>query len=102
MLLIGKNGNVLSSSDVYVIELILKLSPLSLVVERKDSKAAEALYQKIKQSLENSQPRLLELHCENVKEKKISVFTNEVLAVQIYEKNTSSLGSKRPGFSFSS
>jgi len=85
---------------VYVIELALKLSPLTLSVERKESKDAEALYQRIRQSMEKGEPRLLELNCENVEEKKVCVITTEVIGMQLFEKNTSSLGSKKPGFSF--
>ena len=99
-MLIGKNGKVLDGLHVYVIELALKLSPLTLSVERKESKDAENLYQKLRQAMERGEPRLLELNCENVEEKKVCVLTTEVIGIQLYEKNTSSLGSKKPGFSF--
>ncbi len=98
--LIGKNRKVLNGLNVYVIELALKLSPLTLSVERKGSNDAETLYQRIRQAMVKGDPRLLELTCENVEDKKVSVLTTEVIGVQLYEKNTSSLGSKKPGFSF--
>ena len=85
---------------VYVIELALKLSPLPLSVQRKDFKDAEELYRQVKQCIENGKPRILELKCEKVEEKKIAVLTSELLAVQIYEKTAASGGLKRPGFSF--
>ena len=85
---------------MYVIELALKLSPLPLSVQRKDLRDAQALYQKVRQCMEKGQPRLLELSCEKVEDKKVSVLIGEVLAVQIYEKTAATGGSKRPGFSF--
>ena len=50
--------------------------------------------------MEQAQPRLLELTCEQVEDKKVTVLVQEVLAVQIYEKTGATGGTKRPGFSF--
>ena len=83
---------------MYVIELALKLSPLTLSVQRKELRDAQALYKQIRESIERGNPRLLEITCEKVEEKKISVLTSEILAVQMYEKNSASGGNKRPGF----
>ena len=47
-------------------------------------------------------PRLLELTCEKVEGKKVTLLVSEVLAVQLYEKASAAGGSKRPGFSFDS
>ena len=85
---------------MYVIELALKLSPLPLSVQRKELRDAESLYRTVKQCIDKSQPRLLELTCEKVEDKKLSVLVSEILAVQMYEKTAASGGSKRPGFSF--
>ncbi len=85
---------------MYVIELALKLSPLPLSVQRKELRDAEALYQRVRKCMETGQPRLLELTCEQVEDKKLTVLSGEVLAAQMYEKTAASGGSKRPGFSF--
>ena len=45
---------------------------------------------------------MLELTCEKVEGKKVTVLISEVLAVQLYEKTAATGGSKRPGFSFDS
>ena len=50
-------------------------------------------------SIQKGNPRLLELTCEKVEDKKITVLVSEIIAVQIYEKTSSSGSSKRPGFS---
>ena len=85
---------------MYVIELALKLNPMPLSVQRKESKDAENLYRDIKQCLEKGNPRLLELTCETIEGKKITVLSSEILAIQVYEKTFSPTGNKRPGFSF--
>ena len=84
---------------MYVIELALKLSPFPLSVQRKELRDAEAIYQQVRQCMERAQPRFLELTCEILEDKKITVLVEEVLAVQMYEKTAAGGGTKRPGFS---
>ena len=83
---------------MYLIELALKMSPIPLSVQRKELDDAKDLYQSIKKSLNNGEPKLLELSCEQIEDKKIAVLVSEVVAVQMYEK-TSVVGTRRPGFS---
>ena len=90
------------SNAVYVIELALRMSPVPVSVQRKELADADALYQQIRQAIEHGQPRLLELTCEKVDGKKVTLLVSEVLAVQLYEKASATGGSKRPGFSFDS
>ena len=87
-------------APVYMIELALRMSPMPVSVQRKERDAAEAVYQQVRTTLEQGQPRLLELTCEKVDGKRLSVLTSDILAVQIYEKTAATSGSKRPGFSF--
>ena len=84
---------------MYCIELTIKLSPMPLIVQRKEHRDAQRLYSEVVDSIQNGNQRLLELTCEKVEDKKITVLVSEIIAVQIYEK-TSSSTSKRPGFSF--
>ena len=97
-----KNEGAFKKNIVYVIELALKFSPLPLSVQRKKLRDAEALYQQVRRCMENGQTRLLELTCEQVEDKKLTVLGGEILAVQVYEKTAASGGIKRPGFSFDS
>ena len=85
---------------MYVIEVALKLSPVTLSVERKKLEDAKALYDEVRRVMDRGQPSLLELTCEKVEYKKLTVLTSEILAVQTYEKTGATSGSKRPGFSF--
>ncbi len=85
---------------MYVVELSLKLSPMPIAVQRKELEAARSLYAEVRQALESGQPRVLELHCEKEEEKRISLLSSELVAVQMYEKSASGAGAPRPGFSF--
>ena len=71
---------------------------MPLVVQRKDHEEAKRLYSQIIQKIQSNNERLLEITCEKVEDKKITILVSEIIAVQIYEK-TSGGGSKRPGFS---
>ena len=83
---------------MYCIELTIKLSPMPLVVQRKEHGDAQRLYSEVADAIQKGNQRLLELTCEKVEDKKITVLVSEITAVQIYEK-TSTGSSKRPGFS---
>ena len=83
---------------MYCIELTIKLSPMPLVVQRKEQGDAQRIYSEVVDSIQKGNQKLLELTCEKVEDKKITVLVSEITAVQIYEK-TSTGTSKRPGFS---
>ena len=83
---------------MYCIELTIKLSPMPLVVQRKEHEDAQRLYSEVADAIQKGNQRLLELTCEKVEDKKITVLVSEITAVQIYER-TSSTTSKKPGFS---
>ena len=83
---------------MYCIELTIKFSPMPLVVQRKEHGDAQRLYSEVVDAIQKGNQRLLELTCEKVEDKKITVLVSEITAVQIYEK-TSTGTSKRPGFS---
>ena len=93
------NYYVLGIFTVYCIELAIKLSPIPLVVQRKNHEDAKRLYAEILQIIQKNNERFLEITCEKVEDKKISVLVSEIIAVQIYEKTSSAGSSKRPGFS---
>ena len=86
---------------MYCIELTIKLSPMPLIVQRKKHGDAQRLYTEVINSIQKGNQSLLELTCEKVEDKRITVLVSEISAVQIYEK-TSSTTSKRPGFSLQS
>ena len=71
---------------------------MPLVVQRKEHEDAQRRYSEVRDSIKGGNQRLLELTCEKVENKRVTVLISEITAVQIYEK-TSSSTSKRPGFS---
>ncbi|MCS5706783.1 hypothetical protein NZK27_11320 [Synechococcus sp. FGCU-3] len=85
---------------MYVVELSIRLSPMPVAVQRKELNDAEALYNQVKQALDTGSPRVLELTCEKDEDKRISLLSSELVAVQMYEKSAMGGGGKRPGFSF--
>ena len=84
---------------MYSLELTIKLSPLPLIVQRKEHGDAKRLYSEVIDTIQKGNQRLLELTCEKVEDKRITVLVSEIIAVQVYEKTSSSGSSKRPGFS---
>tara|TARA_A100001388_G_scaffold246173_1_gene205030 strand:+ start:63 stop:332 length:270 start_codon:yes stop_codon:yes gene_type:complete len=86
---------------MYVLELSLRYSPFPLSIQKKDYENVKRIYDEIKDYMNdnNQNSSLIELSCEKVQDKLISVLAKEVISVQIYEKSAVAGGSKRPGFS---
>ncbi|MEB3262555.1 MAG: hypothetical protein VKK94_06320 [Cyanobacteriota bacterium] len=85
---------------MFVVEVSIRLSPMPVAVQRREAADAQALYDQVKQVLESSSPRLLELHCEKDENKRICLLSSELVAVQMYEKSATGGSGRRPGFSF--
>ena len=86
---------------MYSLEISLRYSPFPLSIQKKDYEDVKRIYDEIKDCMcgNNQNPPLIELSCEKVQDKLITVIAKEVISVQIYEKSTVAGGSKRPGFS---
>ena len=86
---------------MYSLELNLKYSPFPLSIQKKDYEDVKRIYDEIKDSMigNNQESILIELSCDKVQDKLITVLAKEVISVQIYEKSAVAGGSKRPGFS---
>ena len=86
---------------MYSLEISLRYSPFPLSIQKKDYENVKRIYDEIKDFMNgNNQNSLtIELSCEKVQDKLITVLAKEVIAVQIYEKSSVAGGSKRPGFS---
>jgi len=89
---------------MYSLEISLKYSPFPLSIQKKEYEDVKKIYEEIKNSMrENSDElSLIELKCEKVQDKLITVLAKEIISVQIYEKSSGSSGNKRPGFSLES
>ena len=86
---------------MYALEITLRYSPFPLSIQKKDYDDVKKTYDEIKDFMigNNQNSTLIELRCEKVQDKLISVLAKEVISVQIYEKSALAGGSKRPGFS---
>ena len=84
---------------MYSLEISLRYSPFPLSIQRKDYADVKRIYDEIKDCMNGNNQNLIELSCEKVQDKLITVLAKEVISVQIYEKSAVAGGSKRPGFS---
>ena len=86
---------------MYSLEISLRYSPFPLSIQKKDYDDVKRIYNEIKDLMSgnNQNNPLIELSCEKVQDKLITVLAKEVISVQIYEKSAVAGGSKRPGFS---
>ena len=86
---------------MYSLEISLRYSPFPLSIQKKDYEDVKRIYDEIKDFMNgnNLNSNLIELTCDKVQDKSISVLAKEVISVQIYEKSAVAGGSKRPGFS---
>ena len=84
---------------MYSIELTLRYSPFPISIQKKEHEAALNIFNDIKNRMQDNNNNLIDLNCEKMKDKTISVLAREIIAIQIYEKSAIAGGSKRPGFS---
>ena len=86
---------------MYSLELSLRYSPFLLSVQKKEFDDVKGIYDEIRNSMNETleTSKLIEVKCDKVKDKLITVRAQEIISVQIYEKSSVAGGSKRPGFS---
>lgn len=84
---------------MYIIDISLKLTPMPMSVQRKSAEDAQAVYEQVIAAMRSGNPQILELTCEHVPDKKISLLSSEICAVQMYQKaGTAAASGKAPGF----
>tara|TARA_Y100000589_G_scaffold165474_1_gene157412 strand:- start:269 stop:535 length:267 start_codon:yes stop_codon:yes gene_type:complete len=85
---------------MYTLELSLRYSPFPISVQKKGYDEVSRIFQEVKNAMrDNNSSTLIELQCEKINSKSLAVLSNEIIAVQIYEKSAIAGGTKRPGFS---
>jgi len=86
---------------MYSLELSLRYSPFPLSIQKKEFEDVKQIYDEIKNAMNENvaTSNLIELRCDKVQDKLISVRAKEIISVQIYEKSSVAGGAKRPGFS---
>jgi hypothetical protein len=81
---------------MFIIDVSLKNTPVTLSVQRKVAEDAEALYQSLVNAIRAGEHQIVELTCEHQPGKKVSVLGSEIAAVQIAEKSSTATSSGRP------
>jgi hypothetical protein len=81
---------------MFIVDITLKNTPLTLSVQRNKSEDAEATYQQVREAMSSGDPKLLELVCDKQPGKKIGMLTSEISAVQISDKSSAATSSGRP------
>ena len=86
---------------MYSLELSLRYSPFPLSIQKKEFEDVKKIYDEIKNAMNETieTSNLIELRCDKVQDKLISVKVQEIISVQIYEKSSIAGGAKKPGFS---
>jgi len=77
---------------MFSIDLTLKYSPIPITVQRKESADAQKVYEEVMNALKSSTPQLVELNCEKDPEKKVAVFSDQISAVILSQKDGSPAG----------
>jgi hypothetical protein len=84
---------------MFVIDVSLKGSPVTLSVQRKAEEDAKALYQQVLEAIRSGSPVTIEMTCEQQVGKSVTVLVSEISAVQIVDKSSAGATSGgRPGF----
>ncbi|MCM1984706.1 hypothetical protein [Lyngbya confervoides] len=83
---------------MYTIDILLRGTPMSLSVQKKEEEAAQAAHKQITDALQLGTPKILELTCDRDEGKKITVIISEVIAVQISNKAGATGTGRGPGF----
>ncbi len=83
---------------MFSLDILLKMIPMPVSVQRKDEESAQSLYQTIIQAMQGGTPQLLELTCDKQPEKKIAVFSDQISAVILSQKSGAAATGRAPGF----
>lgn len=86
---------------MFIIDVTLKSTPVTLSVQRKSEEDAKAVYQQVLEAIRSGNPTALELTCEQQVGKTIAILVNEISAVQMAEKSGAGSASGRPPGFFS-
>ena len=84
---------------MYSLELSLRYSPFPISIQKKEYEDGKRIYDEIRNYMNDYENNhLIELKCEKIQDKLVTVRAQDVISIQIFEKSSSAGGSKRPGF----
>lgn len=83
---------------MFTIDIVLQDIPLPISVQRKESEAAQSLYQEILQAMRSGSSDLVELTCDKDEDKKVAVKGNLISGVSVNKKSGGMAEGRVPGF----
>ncbi|MEL6501014.1 MAG: hypothetical protein AAFY63_02335 [Cyanobacteria bacterium J06643_13] len=83
---------------MFTIDIVLQDIPLPIQVQRKETEAAESLYQQIKEVMNSGSDELIELTCDKDEDKKVAVKGHLICAISINKKSGGMAEGRVPGF----
>ncbi|MEL6788632.1 MAG: hypothetical protein AAFO76_14800 [Cyanobacteria bacterium J06607_15] len=83
---------------MFTIDIVLQDIPLPIQVQRKETEAAESLYQQIKEAMNSGSDELIELTCDKDEDKKVAVKGHLICAISINKKSGGMAEGRVPGF----
>jgi hypothetical protein len=81
---------------MFIIDVTLKNTPVTLSVQRKSEDGAKAVYQQVLDAMKSGNPVTIELTCEQQVGKTVAILVSEISAIQIAEKSGTAASSGRP------
>jgi hypothetical protein len=81
---------------MFIIEITLKNTPVTLSVQKKTAEDAEAAYQQVLAAMRSSDSKLLQLTCDHQSGKQVAILSSDIAAAQVYEKSSTATSSGRP------
>ncbi len=83
---------------MFTIDIVLQDIPLPISVQRKESEAADSLYQQIMKAMRSGSGELLELTCDKDEDRKVAIKSNLICAVSVNKKSGGMAEGRVPGF----
>ena len=83
---------------MFTIDIVLQDIPLPISVQRKESDAADSLYQQIVEAMRSGSADLIELTCDKDEDKKVAVKGNLICAISLNKKSGGMAEGRVPGF----
>lgn len=83
---------------MFTIDIVLQDIPLPISVQRKESQAADSLYQDLLKTMRSGSSDLVELTCDKDEDKKVAFKGNMICAISITKKSGGMAEGRVPGF----
>lgn len=83
---------------MFTIDIVLQDIPLPVSVQRKESEAAESLYQQLLQVMRSGSSEVVELTCDKDEDKKVAIKGNLISGISLNKKSGGMAEGRVPGF----